>query len=165
MKNAQFWIKELDLLEHPEGGYFKETYRSLEDVMKDALPERFPGSRRFSTAIYFLLTGDQYSHFHRIKSDELWHFHTGSSITLHMISPEGEYSTIKLGPDVKRGEVFQAVMPAAFWFGTTVDDPKSFTLVGCTVAPGFDFEDFELGDTDALLAEFPMHEEIIRRLT
>lgn len=165
MTNAHHWITHLQLLPHPEGGYYRQTYRSPENIARAALPARFTGDRAFATAIYFLLTGDQFSALHRIAADELWHFYTGSSLTLHLLAPSGDYTPIHLGPDGDKGEVFQAVAPAGCYFGATVDDPDSFTLVGCTVAPGFDFADFELPTRSEMLARFPQHGSLILRLT
>jgi uncharacterized protein len=160
MKDARYWIKKLELAKHPEGGYFKETYRSNETIFAAALPPRFDGNRAFSTAIYFLLTAVECSSLHRIKSDEMWHFHAGSELIIHIIEPTGSYSQIKLG-----GDRFQAVVPAGCWFGATVDEPQSYALVGCTVAPGFDFADFELARRDELIAQYPRLRGIIERLT
>ena len=154
MKTAQDWIAALPLIPHPEGGYYRETYRS---PMAVALPG-FSGERAVSTAIYFLLPAGEVSAFHRIKSDELWHFYTGQLLTIHGIDPAGGYSTIELGPGQP-----QAVVPAGSWFGATVD--SGYALVGCTVAPGFDFSDFELASRSALLAQYPQHRPIIERLT
>lgn len=105
------------------------------------------------------------SHLHRIKSDELWYFHTGSTLSIHVIDLGGEHKTIRLGPDVEKGQVFQGIVPAGCWFGAIVDDADSFCLVGCTVAPGFDFDDFELGDREQLLQLYPQHYKIIKLLT
>jgi predicted cupin superfamily sugar epimerase len=160
MKDGQYWIRKLQLAKHPEGGYFKETYRSDETIPAAALPPRFDGVRAFSTAIYFLLTGGECSALHRIKSDEMWHFYAGSELTIHVIEPMGSYSQIKLG-----GDHLQAVVSAGCWFGATVDDPESYALVGCTVAPGFDFTDFELARRDELIAQFPRHRMIVEKLT
>lgn len=160
-----YWIERLELDPHPEGGYFRETYRSEEDLSAENLPERYGSGRSLSTAIYFLLRGSQVSRFHRLKSDELWHFHAGSSVTIHLIDPDGSYSQLRLGSDPDRGERFQRVIPAGCWFGATVDDPDSYTLVGCTVAPGFDFADFEMGDRTTLSTQFPAYREVIERLT
>ena len=160
MKDACYWIEKLELARHPEGGYFRETYRSDEVVSAAGLPARFGAPRAFSTAIYFLLPGNECSAFHRIKSDELWHFYAGSGLTIHIIEPNGTYT--HLGLD---GEHFQALVRADWWFGATVDDPQSFSLVGCTVAPGFDFADFELAGRDAIIELFPQHRAIIERLT
>ncbi len=165
MKDATYWISRLDLAEHPEGGYFRETYRSDESIGKDALPERFNGTRSFSTAIYFLLKGDQVSHLHRIKSDELWHFYSGSPLTIHVINQHGNYNQINLGRDFDKGEACQAVVKAGTWLGATVDIPDSYSLVGCTLSPGFDFHDFEMGNREELLAKYPRHSLIIRKLT
>ena len=128
-------------------------------------PKRFAGERPFATAIYFLLTSDTFSALHRIRSDEQWHFYAGSGLTVHVIEPAGEYRAIGLGQDLERGETFQAVVPAGCWFGASVDEPGGFALVGCTVAPGFDFADFEMGDRGELIREYPRHRELIERLT
>jgi len=164
-RNADFWIEKLGLVEHPEGGYFCETYRSSEQIAQDCLPARFTGARLVSTAIYYLLRGNQRSALHRLRADELWHHYAGSSLTLFLIDPSGDLSELGLGPDPSRGEHFQVVVPAGCWFGATVDDPASFALVGCTVAPGFSPQDFELGRRDALLELYPQHAALIERLT
>ena len=122
----------------------KPTVRNFRS-RKEALPPEFSGARLVSTAIYFLLEGDNFSAFHRLRSDELWHFHAGSTITVHVIDPDGSYSEIHLGGDPEAGEVFQAVVKANCWFASQVRGPNSFALAGCTVSPGFDFADFELG--------------------
>jgi predicted cupin superfamily sugar epimerase len=165
MKKAEYYIKTLGLEKHPEGGWFKEVYRSDELIQKEHLPERFSGSRHHSTSIYFMLTSDTFSAFHRIKSDELWHFYKGSPVTIYMIDDAGKYSEILLGDDPDGGESFQCVIPAGVWFGAKVNLPDSFSLVGCTVAPGFHFDDFELGEREELMKLFPQHKGIIARLT
>jgi predicted cupin superfamily sugar epimerase len=157
---AAEWIASLDLAPHPEGGFYRETYRSSELIDAAHLPVRFGGPRAHSTAIYFLLPGDQVSALHRIKSDEIWHFYAGGTLTLTLIHPDGRLEQRRLGS----GE-FQALVPAGCWYGAAVDDPASYALVGGTVAPGFDFADFELGDRATLLARFPQHRQTIRRLT
>lgn len=162
---AEYYIKKLGLQKHPEGGWFKEVYRSDEEIAGGHLPERYSGSRHHSTSIYFLLTSDTFSAFHRIKSDELWHFYVGSPVTIYMIDDKGMYSEIKLGRDIDAGEVFQCVIPKSVWFGAKVNSADSFCLVGCTVAPGFHFDDFELAERDELLKLFPQYKEIIERLT
>lgn len=165
MRNAAYWIEKLALQEHPEGGYFRQVYCSSERIERAALPPRFGGVRSFSTAIYFLLSGRDRSALHRIKSDELWHFYDGSPLTVHVIDPSGSYRPILLGRDCEAGQVFQAVVEAGCWFGATVDDPAAYALVGCTVAPGFDYDDFELADREALLQLYPQHRAVIERLT
>jgi predicted cupin superfamily sugar epimerase len=164
-KTADYWIEKLRLIEHPEGGYFRETYRSEESIALEHLPDRYKVSHSFSTAIYYLLKGDQVSSLHRLESDELWNFYIGSSLTLHVITIAGEYSHLKLGTDPENGEIFQAVTHAGSWFGATVDDKSSFTLVGCSVAPGFDFSDFKLASRADLVKQFPEHSAIIKELT
>ena len=149
-------ISSLELEPHPEGGWFRETYRADESFSGQDLPARFSGDRAFSTAIYFLLAKDHFSCLHRIRSDEVWHFYCGTTLTIHSISPVGQLHQIRLGPDLGNGEVFQATVPAGAWFGAEVTGPGDYALVGCTVSPGFDFSDFEMGDRDRLLAEFAM---------
>ncbi len=118
------------------------------------------GERNFSTAIYFLLEKDNFSAFHKIKSDELWHFYAGDSLEVIEITADGELKITELGPDN-----FQYCVPAGNWFGSRVKKGGSFSLVGCTVAPGFDFKDFEMAKRDELLKEFPGHANIIGELT
>lgn len=163
--NAQEYIETLQMQAHPEGGYFAETYRSAEMVAGEALPGRFGGARTMSTAIYFLLESHHISALHRIQSDEVWHFYDGGPLDVFVIDPAGELYIIRLGRDMAAGEVFQAVVPAGCWFGSKPVAGTAFSLVGCTVAPGFDFADFELADPRALLADFPQHEAVIRQLT
>ena len=163
--NAQDWIKQLDLQAHPEGGWFKETYRCQEILQAGHLPERFGQDHCFSTAIYYLLEAPDFSAFHRIRQDELWHFYQGNSLTIHVITDAGEYQTIKLGSDPAQGQAFQAVVSAGDWFATSVDDPNGFALVGCTVAPGFEFADFELAEAQSLAHQYPQHTDIIQSLT
>ncbi|PLX98044.1 MAG: hypothetical protein C0623_13985 [Desulfuromonas sp.] len=158
-------ISSLNLISHPEGGWYRETWRAAETIPAAGLPERFAGERSFATSIYFLLTSDTFSALHRIKSDEQWHFYSGSGLTIHVIHPDGQYEQLRLGADLESGESYQTVVPHSCWFGATVDVPDSYALVGCTVAPGFDFADFELADRALLLREFPPHEELITRLT
>lgn len=165
MKDSGYYIRKLGLQKHPEGGWFKEVYRSTETIKQEHLPVGFTGERHHSTSIYFMLTSDTFSAFHRIKSDELWHFYDGSPVTIYMIDDKGMYSEIKLGRDIDAGEVFQCVIPKGVWFGAKVIEPDSFCLVGCTVAPGFHFNDFELGKRNEIAKKFPMHKGIIERLT
>ena len=161
---AQELISNLGLVKHPEGGWFRETYRSAETVPAQAVPERFDGSRVFSTAIYFLLEEGDISALHRIKSDEMWHFYAGSPLLIHVIFPDGRYQALRLGPDQAAGERYQAVVPAACWFGAELTG-KQFALAGCTVSPGFDFADFEMADRQQLTDCYPQHGELIMRMT
>lgn len=164
-KSAAEWVRELMLEPHPEGGYFRQTYRSDLMIAGEALPPGFAGARAASTAIYFLLEGKNFSAFHRLRSDEVWHFYAGSTLAVQVIDREGKCSTILLGNDPGAGQVFQAVVPAGCWFASHVADWKSWALVGCTVAPGFDFADFEMAKRAELVREYPAHREMIERLT
>ncbi|GIW26213.1 cupin domain-containing protein [Meiothermus sp.] len=165
MHSAQFWIEHLGLEPHPEGGFYRQTYIASEAIAEPHLPHRYKGHRSFSTAIYFLLEYPDFSAFHRLKSDEIWHFYTGSSLSLWLISPLGKLSCINLGPDPSRGHGFQGVVPAGYWFAANLDAPQTFALVGCTMAPGFDFADFELAQQAELIRQFPQHRDLIERLT
>lgn len=163
---ASYWTDKLGLQPHPEGGHYRETYRCAEGVAGAHLPERFAGDRCFGTAIYFLLEGRQFSALHRIGSDELWHYYTGNSgLTVSMIAPDGELIEARLGQDSEAGEQFQAMVPSGSWFGARLCRADGFALVGCTVAPGFDFADFELGERAALTRQFPQHRAAIEALT
>ncbi len=164
-RNSGYWIAKLRLEPHPEGGYFRQTYCAETMIARDALPLGFGGARAASTAIYFLLEGKTFSAFHRLRSDEVWHFYAGAPLLVHVISPAGEYSCIHLGSDADAGQVFQAVVPAGSWFASHVEDWAAWALVGCTVAPGFDFADFEMGKREELAREYPEYREIIERLT
>lgn len=162
-------VERLNLLPHPEGGYFRETYRAAENIAGSALPSRFGGDRSASTAIYFLLETGQRSRLHRIQSDEVWHFYGGDPLMVVEIDRAGELKTTRLGGDLADGAVFQHVVPAGVWFGAVPADTgrtgsAGYALVGCTVAPGFDFADFELADRTVLLAEYPAHRAWIERL-
>jgi len=161
---AQRWIDVLCLQPHPEGGYYRETYRSTLRLMGCCLTEHH-APRVAATLIYFLLPGDQFSALHRLRSDEMWHFYAGSPLTLHIIHPEGHLTQVKLGSRADHGETFQAVVKAGCWFGATVEDPDGYALVGCTVAPGFEFDDLELGQRQQLIERYPQHRDLIERLT
>ncbi|HYZ95262.1 MAG TPA: cupin domain-containing protein, partial [Nitrososphaeraceae archaeon] len=160
-KKAQYLKERLDLSELPgEGGYYKETYRSDKTII---LPSETDGERSISTSIYYLLDGTQFSAFHRLKSDEIWHFYIGSSITLYIINKMENLSEVKLGSNIEKGELFQIQVRAESWFAATVNDISSYALIGCTVSPGFDYLDFELGDRKKLIERYPQHRSIIEK--
>ena len=162
---ATYWIEKLHLQAHPEGGYFAETYRSSEQVQAAHLPERYGGKRSFSTGIYFLLEYPEFSALHRIKSDEMWHFYAGNTLLVYVIEPDGKLEIIRLGRNPEAGEQFQAVVKAGCWFGSRPEKKNTYSLVGCTVAPGFDFADFEMAERKELLRQFPQHQSVIELLT
>ncbi len=162
-KTAAYYKKALQLLDHPEGGCFKEVYRSKESVAASKLPSRFGTSRAISTSIYFMLESGEQSVFHRIKSDETWHFYDGDPLEIHAISPKGQYRKYLLGLDPEKGFMPQVTIPHGDWF--SAQSLGDFTLVGCTVAPGFDFQDFEMGSRQKLIQEFPQHQKIIETFT
>jgi len=166
MQRVHELIAMLGLERHPEGGYYRETYRSEESIAEENLPERFSGGARpFSTAIYFLLADDDFSALHRIKSDEIWHYHSGEILVIHEFDQSGQYTRHRLGNACDAEVSFQVVVKAGSWFGATLERAARYTLVGCTVSPGFDFRDFELADRAEMLRLFPDFEEILERLT
>ena len=154
-------IRQFALQSHPEGGFFRETYRCAEQVLRSA-----PNvARSASTAIYYLLCDDAYSAWHRIRSDEVWHFYAGCALDVHVLHDDGRVSAHRIGNALERDDaVFQAVVPAGCWFAAERVDPSGYTLAGCTVAPGFEFSEFELADTVGLLSAYPQHRDLIGRL-
>jgi predicted cupin superfamily sugar epimerase len=167
VSDADAWIERLGLRPHPEGGYFRETYRAAETIAGPALPTRFGGPRAVATAIYFLMTRDAFSAFHRIRSDEIWHFYAGDPVVIAVLDADGtgHLATERLGCDPVRGEHPQVVIPGGAWFAAEVVSSGRFALMGCTVAPGFDFVDFELGNRADLLRSYPQHRRVIERLS
>ena len=158
-------VKKLGLMPHPEGGFYRETYRSGNSIPQGALPKVFSGDRAYSTAIYFLIPKEGKSSFHRIKSDEAWHFYLGGPMTIVELHPNGEIEKIVLGSNISHEERLQYVVPAGVWFGAYTNPGTDYSVVGCTVAPGFDFSDFEMANREMLLKEFPDAREEIERLT
>lgn len=165
MRSAQYWIDHFKLQPHPEGGYFRQTYRAPLVLEQSALPVTFRGPRNASTAIYFLLAGEDFSALHRLRSDEVWHFYAGHTLLVHSIDLEGNQHSIKLGQNPEACEQFQCVVPSGQWFGSCLERPDTYALVGCTVAPGFDFADFEMAQRSSLIAQYPQHRDLIERLT
>ena len=157
-------IQKYNLEPHPEGGWYKQTYKSIEKIDSAALPERFGANRAFSTAIYFLLEKGNFSAFHRIKSDECWHFYAGDPLLIYIIDQNGELKIILLGNDFEKGQSFQCVVPANCWFASRPAPESEYCFVGCTVSPGFEFEDLELADTTQLSVMYPRHKSIIKEL-
>ena len=181
---AHRWIEALRLVPHPEGGWFRQTYRADRELSADTLAEVDDGMRPLSTAIYYLLADSEVSLLHRLPGDELWHHYAGGGVTLHLLLAAGDrafeqtiadsYRTFRLGGDLAAGQEPQVVIPGGCWFGATVDgfdnrdDPAAtnrYALVGCTMAPGFAYEDLELAERSHLCAIFPSHVELITRLT
>lgn len=164
MKTVADWVKYLQLLEHPEGGYYAETYRSPSLIPHSALPDNFSGDRNYSTAIYYLLGSNDRSAIRRLQADEIWHFYAGDRLEISVIHPDGRLETIALGSDPAQGETFQALVPAGTWFGARPVQ-GTYALAGCTMAPGFDFADFEIGNREELVSQFPQHTDLIVQLT
>ncbi len=165
MEKANIYINKLKLKPHPEGGYFRETYRAENTISIECLPERFKTVRAFSTAIYFLLKGNQFSAFHRLKSDEIWHHYSGAPLNIYMIKTDGELKKEVLGKNILKGQQPQIVIKSNIWFAAKPQRTDSFSLIGCTVSPGFDFMDFELADRDRLIDKFPNNADLIKKLT
>ena len=160
---TETFITHFNLQPHSEGGWYAETYRSAD--LTNQLPQGFTGQRNFSTAIYFLMPGNSFSAFHRIKSDELWHFYDGDMLEVFVIDKRGALQVIKLGRNTATGEVYQAVVRKGQWFASRCSVKEGFSLVGCTVSPGFDFEDFEMANRIELIREYPQHAGFINALT
>ncbi len=147
MDKIQKLISHYEMHPHPEGGFYKETYRS-----------------QYSTAIYYLLGKGNKSSLHRIKSDELWHFYEGDSLIVVELTEDGGFKETRLGRDVEKGELVQYVVPAGVWFGAYLPDDSQFAFVGCTVSPAFEFKDFTLGNKAELLKNFPKAVSVINKL-
>ncbi|MFI5351141.1 MAG: cupin domain-containing protein [Elusimicrobiota bacterium] len=162
---AEEAVARLGLVPHPEGGFYRETYRSPEVLPRAALPERFSGPRAVSTAILYLLPEGARSRLHRIASDELWHYHLGGPLEIVELTESGDVEKTILGPAFDRGEVLQKSVAAGRWFGARPSKGAGWCLAGCTVAPGFDFADFELGRRQELLAAYPSVRAEILALT
>ena len=162
---ARTCIAALGLQAHPEGGFFRETYRSDQTMEVTPAGDGVVVRRSVCTGIYFLLEQGDFSAFHRIKSDEMWHFYAGQALEVLELTATDELRRTRLGPDILQGDVPQYVVLADSWFAARVAAGGAFALVGCTVAPGFDFADFCLARRAALLADFPQHSQIITELT
>lgn len=162
MKDANYWIEHLSLIKHPEGGFYKETIRSREVIVTNA-GDHEEAQRSLYTSIYFLLLSENFSAWHRIKSDEIWHWHAGNSLSVFVINKNGELKTIHIGNDLEHGETLQAVVQAGCWFASDVNKNNTFSLVSCTVIPGFSFDDFELATSQKLIEEYPFHSKIIKK--
>src|SRR5262245_43337646 len=166
MPTADELISFLNLQAHPkEGGFFRETYRATEELAADALPARYGTARSVSTTIYYLLTPTSVSALHRLASDEVFHFYLGSPVRMLQLSPEGQGRELVLGPDILQGQLLQVVVPRGVWQGSLLEPGGDFALLGCTVAPGFDYADYEHGERNTLNAKYPNHAELIKRLT
>ncbi len=164
MEEVKKIIEHFDLLPHPEGGFYKETYRSLEEAAVDREEPQKVVQRSFATGIYFLLPKGKISTWHRIQSDEMWHFYLGDPMALYQIDPKGQCETIILGSDFVKGQKLQHVVPKGSWFGGHPLEESRYSFVGCTVSPGFDFDDFEMAEHGKLVKLYPEHKEIINRL-
>ena len=166
MSRVEQIIQKLGLVPHPcEGGFFLETYRSPDVIKHPGLPARYRSQRNASTAIYYLLTPDTFSEMHRLPTDEVFHFYLGDPVTMLRLFPDGSSEKVTLGTDIPSGQKPQLVVPQNVWQGTRLNDGGEFALLGCTVAPGFDFEDYESGDREKLIVEYPAEKEWIERLT
>lgn len=163
IRSADYWVQKLGLQPHPEGGFYKEIYRSTEEIAEESLPSRYTGARAFATSIYYMLRGNDFSAFHRIQSDEIWSFIDGGAANIYSIGEDGQLKKEIVGTG--DGAVPQVIVPKQTWFAADLVDKKSYILLSCFVAPGFDFKDFELGEKEQLLKLSPDSVEIISGLT
>ncbi|HEY4327157.1 MAG TPA: cupin domain-containing protein [Mucilaginibacter sp.] len=155
---ASYWIEHLKLQPHPEGGYYKEIFRSEQQVLRLGSVE----VKQACTSIYYLLEGVDYSGFHRLLSDEIWYFHKGVPLLIHSIDDNGRYSAIELS-DSTSGNL-SVVIPGGAWFAAEIPSKSGFTLASCAVAPGFDFSEFEMAKKEELTEIYPQHTGILNRL-
>ena len=163
-RSAQTWIQQLGLQQHVEGGWYREVYRSPLSFQDDHLSASFTGPRSACTHIYFLLEKGNFSAFHRIRSDELWHFYDGDPIIIYEIDDAGKLKEHLLGNDPEMSQSPFCMIPAGSWFASRVADEGAYGLVGCSVSPGFDFADFELATRTDLTHQFPQHVGLIQAL-
>jgi predicted cupin superfamily sugar epimerase len=162
--DVRYWVQHLDMKAHPEGGYFVEVYRSSETIAHSALPSRYTGDRAFCTSIFYLLEKGDFSTFHRIASDETLHFYAGGALDVHILDG-GRYMHVCLGRQVDRNQHLQYTIRAGAWFAAAPAFDSAYSLIGCTVAPGFEFADFEIASRAVLLAEYPDATEVVRAYT
>jgi len=163
---AEEIIELLKLKPHPkEGGFFSETYRADETISADFLPPRYTGPRAFGTCIYYLLTPTTFSAMHRLQSDEIFHFYLGDPVEILQLLPNGTGKTVMLGADLRAGTQPQVVVPRGVWQGSRLVAGGKFALLGCTVAPGFDFADYEDARRDDLVRNYPQFQQEIVALT
>lgn len=163
MHTAEYWIQNLDLKPHPEGGFYKEMFRSNIVISKDELPVGYKSSRRLTTSIFYLLRTEDYSRLHRLKSDEMWYFHYGSAIRIIYIDHEGKKHTKLLGANLEKAEYFYLHIPAGNIFTAEVVDKDSFSVFSCVVSPGFEFDDFEMFDKEDLIQAYPKHASLFEK--
>jgi uncharacterized protein len=163
---AQHIINWLKLRPHPgEGGFYSETYRSGESISSGCLPSRYTSERSMGTAIYYLLTPETFSAMHRLRTDEIFHFYLGDPVTMLQLAADGSSKVLTMGTDIRNDQQLQVVVSRDTWQGSFLNPGGNFALLGCTMAPGFEFEDYEHGSRDALLRVYPDREELILRLT
>jgi uncharacterized protein len=161
---ADYFISKLGLEGHIEGGYFKEVYKNSFYTSDEGYPFNFEGNRALSTTIYFLLKSGQVSAFHKLKFDEIWFYHYGCPMVIHMIDEQGKIKSVKLGLNIEKGELPQGLVPADVVFGAEPLEHDNFSLVSCLVSPGFDFRDFILYEEKDLCSMYPEHTDIIKKL-
>ena len=156
--NAQYWIKKLELVRHIEGGFYRQIYASKKQCQEH-------GNRNLATCIFYLLDGNDFSAFHKINGDEIWHFLIGGSLNIYIFNEkDSKLKIVKLGKDLDKGENLQVIINEGNWFAAEVNDKSAFTLVGCTVIPGFEFKNFKLAEKKSLLLKFPSYKWIIEKL-
>lgn|SRR5512133_2367626 len=165
MLSADDIKKQLGLVAHPEGGFYVQTYKSQDRLPKDSVDKRYAGARAAGTAIYYLLEPGTFSEMHRLKSDEIFHFYLGDPVEMLQLWPDGSSRRVVLGSDLKGGQNLQVVVPKDVWQGSHLVEGGRLALLGCTVAPGFEFEDYASGSRESLIRQYPREQELIAKLT
>ena len=165
MRSADFWIQHLKLEKHPEGGAYARVYTSSLQLKRSALPKDFNGDRAVCTHIYYLLQQNEFSTFHRIQSDELWHFYDGDALKIYEIDKDGNLTEHLLGLEIEKAQSPFCVVKGGNWFAAELITDSNYALVGCTVSPGFDFAEFKIGEKEKLISQYPQHKELIERFT
>jgi len=164
-KTADYWIRHLNLEEHPEGGSYKRVYTSELQLKQSSLPKTFGGDRPVCSCIYYLLQQNEFSAFHRIQSDELWHLYDGGGLKIYEITSNGSLAEHLLGLEIEKGQSPFHAVKAGNWFAAELLPDSFYALVGCTVSPGFDFSEFELANREKLTSGYPQHTSLIAKLT
>lgn len=162
---AHDWIDHLSMRLHPEGGWFSESYTKAPLFLPTLSSQYYSSERRLYSSIYYLLEEGDFSAFHQLETDEMWHHYQGGVLRVFMIDSSGSLTVRRLGGDAAGGAVFQLLVPHHTWFAVEPEAGSGFALCGCTLTPGYSDEDFRMAKRDELIEIFPLHSDLIKRLT